>query len=174
LAERGLLIVYTGHGKGKTTASLGLAMRAVGQGLKVMMVQFIKGSWKYGELETVRRLAPDFQILPMGKGFTWEEKPAGEDERAGEAALAKAREVIHSGRFDLVILDEINNAIQLGLVELEQVLSLVKEKPEKLHLVLTGRDAKKEIIELADLVTEMREIKHPFQKGILAVRGIEY
>ncbi len=174
MAQRGLLIVYTGHGKGKTTASLGLAMRAVGQGLKVIMIQFIKGGWKYGELGTARRLAPDFQILPLGKGFTWEEKPAGEDERAAQSALIKAREVIHSGEFDLVILDEINNAVQLGLVELKQVLDLVKERPERLHLVLTGRDAKREIMELADLVTEMREIKHPFQKGILAVRGIEY
>lgn len=174
MAEKGLVIVYTGHGKGKTTASLGLAMRAIGQGFKVVMIQFIKGTWKYGELETAKRLAPELEILPMGRGFTWEEKPAGEDQRAAQEALAKAKGMIGSGRYQMVILDEINNALDLGLLTLEQVLELIRKKPPELHLVLTGRNAHPEVIELADLVTEMREIKHPFQKGILAVRGIEF
>lgn len=174
MTDKGLVIVYTGHGKGKTTASLGLAMRAIGQGLKVIMLQFIKGTWKYGELETAKRLAPELEILPMGRGFTWEDKPAGEDQKAAQEALARARELALSGRHQMVILDEINNAVDLGLITLDQVMELIKEKPPELHLVLTGRNASPEVIELADLVTEMREIKHPFQKGILAVRGIDF
>lgn len=174
MAERGLFIVYTGMGKGKTTAALGLAMRAVGQGMKVIMIQFIKGTWKYGEMETAKRLSPDFELLPMGKGFTWEEKAPGVDEQAAQQALARAREVMASGQYQVVILDEINNALDYGFLTLEEVLSLVREKPAELHLVFTGRNARPEVLELADLVTEMKEIKHPFKKGILAARGVDF
>src|SRR3989304_9777561 len=116
MGEKGLVIVYTGSGKGKTTAALGLAMRAVGQGMKVVMIQFIKGTWKYGEMETSKRLMPDFELLPMGKGFTWEEKAPGADEKAAEQAMAKAREVLASGQYQSVILEEINNALDYGFI----------------------------------------------------------
>ncbi len=168
------MIVYTGEGKGKTTAALGMALRAVGQGMRVLMIQFIKGTWKYGELEGAKRLAPDFEIRQMGRGFTWETGDPEGDAKAAREALSHAREAILSGQYHVVILDEINYAIDLGQLPLEAVLELVKEKPPALHLVLTGRNAKPEIIEIADLVTEMREIKHPFQKGILAAKGIDF
>lgn len=174
MGEKGLVIVYTGSGKGKTTAALGLAMRAVGQGMKVVMIQFIKGTWKYGEMETAKRLAPDFELLPMGKGFTWEEKEPGADERAAAQALARARDIVRSGQYQVVILDEINNALDYGFIPLEEVLSLIQEKPEGLHLVLTGRNARPEVMEFADLVTEMKEVKHPFKKGVLAMRGVDF
>lgn len=174
--KKGLIIVHTGPGKGKTTAALGLAFRAVGDGLKVLMVQFLKGSWHYGELDAAQWLGPDkFVIRPMGKGFV---KLGGEIDpehrQAAEEAWAFAREKIFSGEYDMIILDEINYAISYGLLPLAPVLAALQQKPERVHLVLTGRTAPAEIIEVADLVTEMREIKHPYQKGIEAQRGIEY
>ena len=174
MVKKGLVIVYTGEGKGKTTAALGLALRAVGQGMRVLMIQFIKGTWKYGELEGAKRLAPDFEIRQMGRGFTWETRDPEGDARAAREVLSHAREAILSGQYNVVILDEINYAIDLGQLELEPVLELIRQKPPALHLVLTGRNAKPEIIEIADLVTEMKEIKHPFQKGILAAKGIDF
>jgi cob(I)alamin adenosyltransferase len=174
--KKGLIIVHTGPGKGKTTAALGLGFRAVGSGLKVLMVQFIKGSWHYGELDTAELLGPDkFVIRPMGKGFV---KLGGEidpeQKRAAEEAWGFAREKLFSGEYDMIILDEINYAISYGLVSVAPVVEALRQKPEAVHVVLTGRSAPPEIIELADLVTEMREIKHPYQKGIEAQRGIEY
>jgi cob(I)alamin adenosyltransferase len=175
-SKKGLIIVHTGPGKGKTTAALGLAFRAVGSGLKVLMVQFIKGSWHYGELDAAELLGPDkFVICPMGKGFV---KLGGEidpeQKKAAEEAWAFGREKIFSGEYDMIIFDEINYALSYGLLPVEPVLEALKQKPETLHVVLTGRNARAEIIELADLVTEMRELKHPYQKGIEAQRGIEY
>ncbi len=175
--RKGLIIVHTGPGKGKTTAALGTALRAVGQGLKVLMVQFIKGSWHYGELEAAAMLGDDrFKILPMGRGFVkvGAEKPDPEDVRLVEEAWKFAQEKIQSGEYDLVILDEINYAISYKMLNPAKVAAALKGKPEMVHVVLTGRNAHPEIVELADLVTEMREIKHPYQKGILAQRGIEY
>jgi len=175
--RKGLVIVHTGPGKGKTTAALGLALRAIGQGLRVLMVQFIKGSWHYGELEATRLLGEDrFQILPMGRGFVkvGAEKPDPEDVRMVEEAWTFASQSILSGKYDLVILDEINYAISYRMLDPAQVLETLRQKPEMLHVVLTGRNAHPAIVELADLVTEMREIKHPYQKGIVAQRGIEY
>ncbi|MFQ5664485.1 MAG: cob(I)yrinic acid a,c-diamide adenosyltransferase [Terriglobia bacterium] len=174
--KKGLIIVHTGPGKGKTTAALGLAFRAVGSGLKVLMVQFIKGSWHYGELDAAKLLGEDqFVIRPMGGGFV---KLGGEidpeDKRAAEEAWAFARQKLFSGEFDMIILDEINYAISYGLVPVGGVAETLKQKPEAVHVVLTGRSAPRELIELADLVTEMREVKHPYQKGIPAQRGIEY
>lgn len=174
--KRGLIIVHTGPGKGKTTAALGLAFRAVGSGLRVLMVQFIKGSWHYGELDAAKLLGEDkFVLKPMGRGFV---KLGGEidpaDKKAAEEAWAFARERIFSGEFDMIILDEINYAISYGLIAVAPVVEALKKKPEAVHMVLTGRNAAAEIVELADLVTEMREIKHPYQKGIAAQRGIEY
>ena len=174
--KKGLIIVHTGPGKGKTTAALGLGFRAVGNGLKVLMLQFLKGSWHYGELDTAEMLGPDkFVICPMGKGFV---KLGGEidpeQKRAAEEAWAFGREKIFSGEYDMIILDEINYAISYGLVSVAPVVEALKQKPEAVHVVLTGRNAHPEIVELADMVTEMREIKHPYQKGIEAQRGIEY
>lgn len=174
--KKGLIVVYTGPGKGKTTAALGLGLRAVGAGLRVLMVQFIKGTWHYGELDAVPLLGEDkFQIRAMGKGFV---KLGGEIDpehrQAAEEAWAFAREKIFSGEYDMIILDEINYAVSYGLLPVERVVEILKQKPTAVHVVLTGRNAPAQIIELADLVTEMREVKHPYQKGIEAQRGIEY
>ncbi len=175
--ERGLIIVHTGAGKGKTTAALGIAFRAVGQGLRVLMVQFIKGSWHYGELDAARLLGEDrMRILPMGRGFVkvGVEKPDPADVRLVEEAWQFAREEIFRGEYDLVILDEINYAISYKMLEAEKVVEALKSKPEGIHVILTGRNAHPSLLEVADLVTEMREVKHPFQKGVLAQRGIDY
>ncbi len=175
--KKGLIIVHTGPGKGKTTAALGTALRAVGQGMKVLMIQFIKGSWHYGELDAARMLGEErFTILPMGRGFVkvGEEKPDPEDVRMVQEAWQFSRDNILSGRYDLVILDEINYAISYRMLEAEAVVEALRHKPEMVHVILTGRNAHPTIVELADLVTEMREIKHPYQKGIVAQRGIEY
>ena len=173
--KKGLTIVFTGPGKGKTTAALGLAVRAVGSGLRVLMVQFIKGSWHYGELDAVQAFGDRFVIRPMGKGFV---KLGGEVDpehrKAAEEAWSFARENILSGEYDMVILDEINYALSYGLLAVEPVLESLRAKPEMVHVVLTGRNAHPAIVEGADLVTEMREVKHPYQKGIDAQRGIEY
>jgi len=177
MAERqGLLLVHTGNGKGKTTAALGIGMRAWGQGLKVLVMQFIKGHWKYGELQAAERMGPDFVIRQMGEGFVNSCKK--DDKRnhklAAKEALQIAGSELTSGKWDMVILDEINYAIKFEIISLDAVLELINIKPPALHLVLTGRDARPEIIEIADLVTEMKEIKHPYKKGIKAQKGIEF
>ncbi len=173
--RKGLIIVHTGNGKGKTTAALGLAFRALGNGFKVCMVQFIKGTWKYGELEAAKKFE-NFEILPMGKGFVnlGKENPDPEDIEAAMEAFNKGKEAILSGKYDLVILDEINYAILYKLIDVDSVIEVLNQKPDNVHVVLTGRHAHEKIIEIADLVTEMREIKHPYQKGIKAQRGIEF
>ncbi|MGH9405811.1 MAG: cob(I)yrinic acid a,c-diamide adenosyltransferase [Terriglobia bacterium] len=176
-ARKGLIMVHTGPGKGKTTAALGTAFRAVGQGMKVLMVQFIKGSWHYGELDTAKMLGDEkFQILPMGRGFVkiGTEKPDPEDTRLVADAWDFARQKIESGMYDLVILDEVNYAISYKMLDPVKVVEALRAKPEMLHVILTGRNAHPSIVELADLVTEMRDVKHPYQKGIIAQRGIEY
>lgn len=175
--RKGLIIVHTGPGKGKTTAALGTALRAVGQGLKVLMVQFIKGSWHYGELDAARMLGEErFKILPMGRGFVkvGEEKPDPEDVRLVEEAWRFASDNILGGQYDLVILDELNYAISYKMLDPDLVVQTLGKKPEKVHVILTGRNAHPSLIELADLVTEMREVKHPYHKGMIAQRGIEY
>ena len=175
MARRGLVIVHTGNGKGKTTAALGLALRAVGQGLRVTMIQFIKGSWKYGELRAPEFL-PGFEIHPMGRGFVGlgGAQPNPEDVALARETYDVGREKILSGEWDMVILDEINNAVEQGLLDVADVLRLIRERPERVHLVLTGRNARPEVIEAADLVTEMREIKHPYRIGVKAQKGIEF
>jgi cob(I)alamin adenosyltransferase len=175
--RKGLIIVHTGPGKGKTTAALGTAFRAVGQGLRVLMVQFIKGSWHYGELEAARLLGEDrFKILPMGRGFVkvGAEKPDPQDVQRVEEAWRFADANILAGHYDLVILDEINYAISYKMLDAKLVVETLKKKPEMVHVILTGRNAHPSLVELADLVTEMREVKHPYQKGIAAQKGIEY
>ncbi|HXG35269.1 MAG TPA: cob(I)yrinic acid a,c-diamide adenosyltransferase [Bryobacteraceae bacterium] len=174
--RRGLLIVFTGNGKGKTSAALGAALRAVGQGFKVLMIQFIKGSWHYGELDAAAMLGGAFEIRPMGRGFVkvGTEAPDPEDVRAAQQAWAAAVEAMQSDRYDMLILDEINYAVRYGLLPIEQVLRDLAARPARLHVICTGRNAHPDLIEAADLVSEIREIKHPYQKGILAQRGIEY
>ena len=175
--RRGLVLVLTGEGKWKTTSCLGMAVRAVGYGMRVCMVQFIKGSIHYGELDGARRLAPEFELIPMGKGFVGirgDTLPFGEHEAAAAKALEAARKKMLSGKYDVVILDEIHVAVHLGLVDLSALLSLIRERPEPVHLILSGRHAREEVILQAHLVTEMRNVKHPFDLGIEAEKGIDY
>ena len=176
-SQDGIVIIYTGNGKGKTTASLGVALRAIGHGLKVCMVQFIKGEWHYGELNSMKKLEPDFELIVAGKGFIGiidDDHAFEEHVRAARTALDIAEQKISLDTFDIVILDEINYAVQLGLLELADVLKILKNRPKHLSLILTGNHASEEIIKLADLVTEMKEIKHPYKKGIKAKRGIDF
>jgi cob(I)alamin adenosyltransferase len=174
--HRGLIIVNTGPGKGKTTAAMGTALRAVGNGMKVLMLQFLKGSWHYGELDAAKAFGDNFVMKQMGRGFV---KVGGaetdpEDIRLVEEAWAEAREAINSSKWDLVILDEINYAISYGMLDPVQVAETLKRKPEQVHVILTGRNAHPTIIELADTVTEMKQVKHAYEKGVMAQRGIEY
>jgi len=175
--RRGLVLVLTGDGKGKTTSCLGMAVRAVGYGMRVAMIQFIKGSLHYGELDGAKRLAPEFELSPMGKGFVGirgDSLPFAEHVAAAGKALATVRKKMLSGRYDVVILDEVNVALHLGLLDLSGVVSLIREKPRDVHLILSGRNAHEEVIRLAHLVTEMRNIKHPYELGIEAEKGIDY
>ncbi len=175
--NKGLVVVYTGNGKGKTTAALGMCIRAAGYKKKIKILQFVKGSWKYGELKGIELLKEFVEMEQVGEGFVGivdDNKEFSVHQEAARKGLAYAREIIHSGKFDIVILDELNVAIDLGLVPLEDALELIRNKPDLLHIVVTGRGAKQELIDLADLVTEMREIKHPYQKGILAQRAIDW
>ena len=174
--RRGLIIVNTGPGKGKTTAAMGTGLRAVGQGMRVLMLQFLKGSWHYGELDAVQAFGEKFVMKQMGRGFVkvGAEKPDPEDVRLVEAAWTEAEQAIRSGAWDLVILDEINYAISYGMLDPAQVAETLKSKPEMVHIILTGRNAHPTIVELADTVTEMRQIKHAYEKGVMAQRGIEY
>ena len=174
--RRGLIIVNTGPGKGKTTAAMGTAFRAVGQGLRVLMLQFLKGSWHYGELDAAKAFGDKFVIKQMGRGFVkvGAEKPDPEDVQMVEEAWAEAEKAIQSGEWDLVVLDEINYAISYGMLDAAKVVESLKRKPEMVHVILTGRNAHPTIVELADTVTEMRQVKHAYEKGVMAQRGIEY
>ncbi|MGD0496085.1 MAG: cob(I)yrinic acid a,c-diamide adenosyltransferase [Candidatus Bathyarchaeia archaeon] len=172
--EKGLVQVYTGNGKGKTTAAFGLALRAIGRGLRVCIIQFIKGGFDYGELYVIDRL-PGLKLKAYGRGkFVDGKKPDKTDVDLAEEALATAEKAIKDGECDIVILDEINVALSLKLIKTENVLNLIKKKPAQVELVLTGRNAPSEIVEAADLVTEMVEVKHPYSKGFHARKGIEY
>jgi len=174
--RRGLIIVNTGPGKGKTTAAMGTALRAVGNGMRVLMLQFLKGSWHYGELDAVEAFGDKFVMKQMGRGFV---KVGGaetdpEDIRMVEQAWSEAEQAILSGQWDLVILDEINYAISYGMLDPAKVAAVLKRKPEMVHVILTGRNAHPTLVELADTVTEMRQAKHAYEKGVMAQRGIEY
>lgn len=177
MAEDGLVIVYTGKGKGKTTAALGMALRAIGHDHKVCMIQFIKGSWHYGEMSSSKRLEPDFELTAVGRGFVGildDKTPKEMHDKIAQEAIQISREKILSEKYDIVILDEINYAVNLGLVDVQQVLDLIRIKPQKVSLVLTGNHARQQVVDAADLVTEMMEIKHPFQRGIRAKKGIDF
>ena len=174
--RKGLILINTGPGKGKTTAAMGTALRAVGNGMRVLMLQFLKGSWHYGELDAVKAFGEKFVMRQMGRGFV---KIGGaetdpEDIRLVEEAWAEARTAILSGEWDLVVLDEINYAISYGMLDPAQVAETLKEKPEMVHVILTGRNAHPLLVEVADTVTEMRQVKHAYEKGVLAQKGIEY
>lgn len=174
--KNGLIIVFTGKGKGKTTAAMGQALRAVGQGLKVLMLQFIKGTWNYGELESIKKLDPDFKIKPLGQGFICSKSKLNDKEALENInkSWKQAESEILSDEYDMVILDEINYVIDFGFLSVEEMLTLLEKKPKRLHIILTGRNAHKKVIERADLVTEMVEIKHQYSKGIKAQKGIEF
>ena len=173
VTQRGLVIVYTGHGKGKTTAALGLVFRALGRGLRVAVVQFIKGKWRTGERAFAEGI-PGLLFLVMGEGFTWDSDDIGRDRRAAGAAWAKAAELIAAGAHDLVILDEVTYAVSYGFIALADVLDALAARPANVHVVLTGRNAPDELVAIADLVTEMRSVKHPFAAGMKARAGIDY
>jgi len=177
MSDDGLVVVYTGSGKGKTTAALGMALRALGHGFKVLMVQFIKGEWFYGELSSSSRLEPDFELVAAGKGFVGiidDDKPKQDHVAAAKEALRISKEKIASGKYDIIILDEINYAVNLQLISVDDVLELIKMKPKHTTLVLTGNHASDKVIEVADLVTEMREVKHPYKQGKKAKRGVDF
>jgi len=172
--ERGFIQVYTGNGKGKTTAALGLALRAVGHGMKVLIIQFMKGKAGYGEMESAKRLSPFLTIVKAGReAFVSKANPDPDDLKLAQEGLALAKKSIENKEFDIVILDEINMAVDFGLVPVSDVLRLIDSKPDSMELVLTGRNARPEILEKADLVTEMVERKHYYSKGVPARRGIE-
>ena len=175
-SRKGLILINTGSGKGKTTAALGTGLRAVGVGMRVLMLQFLKGSWHYGELDGVLPFGDNFVLKQLGRGFV---KVGGaetdpEDLKMVQDAWEESKSAILSGEWDLVILDEINYAIGYGMLNPEEVRTALLARPEMVHVILTGRNAHPTLVEIADTVTEMREVKHAYQKGIQAQRGIEY
>ena len=174
LGARGTVQVYTGDGKGKTTAALGLGLRAWGHGARVLVIQFMKGRINYGELEATRRL-DGFDVEQYGREtFVDRDDPEAEDVALAQKALERAREIVAANAYDLVILDEVNVAVDYGLVDLNEVLELISQKPRGMELILTGRYAPAEFIEAADLVTEMREVKHHYNQGVQMREGIEF
>lgn len=169
----GLVIVHTGNGKGKTTAALGVLLRATGQKLRVVMLQFVKAkSGNWGEVRAARRLG--VEIVPLGAGFTWTSKDLEHDKALAREGWQRCRAAIEGGEYDVVILDELTYCFSFGWLDLREVLEVLRQRPTGQHVIVTGRDAPPELIAFADLVTEMREIKHPFQRGIKAQQGIEF
>jgi cob(I)alamin adenosyltransferase len=172
--ERGLLIVHTGKGKGKSTAAMGLAIRCMGHGMRVGIVQFVKGVWETGERDILKRFPELVTIKAMGEGFTWETQDRKRDIAAAEAAWEAAREMIADPSYAMVILDELNIVLRYDYLALADVLAALADKRRDLHVVVTGRNAKDELIDAADLVTEMTQIKHPFRSGVKAQVGVEF
>jgi cob(I)alamin adenosyltransferase len=173
--EKGLLIVHTGKGKGKSTAAFGMVFRMLGHGEKVAIVQFVKGKWQTGERAALDKFGDLVSINTMGEGFTWETQDRQRDLAAARAAWERAKALIKSGEHRLVLLDELNIVLRYDYLPTDEVVAFLRdEKPEQVHVVVTGRNAKDELIEIADLVTEMEMIKHPFRSGVKAQRGIEF
>ncbi len=177
MSDKGLIVVFTGDGKGKTSAALGIALRAWGHRMTVSLVQFVKGSAATGESMAAERLAPEFELASLGKGFVncfGDTTPLKEHRQAAARALEAARRRMLSGEWDILILDEINTAVSLGLLDIEDVLVLIRDKPSRLHIVLTGRDAHPDLLSAADMATEMRNLKHPYDAGRPATKGIDF
>lgn len=172
--DRGLVLVHTGKGKGKSSSAFGVTARALGWGHQVAVVQFIKGTWKTGEREFFKRFPEQVHWHTMGEGFTWNTQDRERDIAAAQSAFEKAKTLLQSGDHDLVLLDEINIALRYDYLDVNAVIDAVKDRSKRTSVILTGRDAKPEVMELADLVTEMTEIKHPFKAGIKAKQGIDY
>lgn len=173
--RKNLVILNTGNGKGKTTAALGTAFRAMGHGWRVCMVQFIKGKWKPGEVRMAQKVpAGQFEIIPMGEGFTWESENLNKDKATAQRAWEIAKTKLLSGEYQLMILDEITYTISYNFLELEDILETIRNRPSNVNVILTGRRAHPALVELADLVSEVQEVKHPYRQGILAQVGIEY
>ncbi|MDX1730287.1 MAG: cob(I)yrinic acid a,c-diamide adenosyltransferase [Aurantimonas coralicida] len=172
--EKGLVIVHTGKGKGKSTAGFGLVFRALGNGMKVAVVQFVKGKWETGERKVLEKFPDQVTMTAMGDGFTWETQDRQRDIAAAKAAWERAKALIMDDEHKLVLLDELNIVLRYDYLDLGEVIEFLKGKPEMKHVVITGRNAKDELIDFADLVTEMEMIKHPFRSGVKAQRGIEF
>ncbi len=177
--EKGLMIVHTGKGKGKSTAAFGLAMRALGNGMRVGIVQFVKGKWETGERKVLERFPDQVTIRTMGEGFTWETQDRARDIAAAQAAWAASKEMIEACRgaepaYDMIVLDELNIVLRYDYLPLDEIVAFLAAKPPDLHVVVTGRNAKPALLEAADLVTEMTMVKHPFTVGVKAQRGIEF
>jgi cob(I)alamin adenosyltransferase len=172
--EKGLIMVHTGKGKGKSTAAMGLAIRAVGHGMKVGIVQFVKGVWATGERDVLDKFPDQVVIKAMGDGFTWETQDRVRDIKAAESAWSMACEMIADNSYNMVVLDELNIVLRYDYIAISSVIETLKAKPDNLHIIITGRNAKEELIEVADLVTEMTLIKHPFRSGVKAQAGIEF
>ena len=172
--KKGLLMVFTGKGKGKTTSALGLAFRAMGHDFKVCVIQFIKGSWKYGELESIKRFDDLLDFYVKGKGFTWKSENLDEDIKIAQEAWTFAKEKVNTGKFQMVILDELTYLIKYKMVSEDEIIDFLSKRPDNLHIVVTGRDASDRLIEIADLVTDMVSIKHPYDNGVKAQKGIEF
>jgi cob(I)alamin adenosyltransferase len=177
MIDKGLIIIYYGNGKGKTTAALGVALRAIGYNHNVCMIQFIKGEWDYGELYSSNKLKPNFELIVTGKGFIGiidDDHLIEEHIQSSKNALKIAREKISSNKYNTIILDEINYALKLNLITENEVIDLLDSKPKELNIIMTGNYLSDKILEIADLVTEMKEVKHPYKKGIKAKKGIDF
>ena len=172
--EKGLLIVHTGKGKGKSTAAMGLAVRAIGNGMKVGIVQFVKGVWETGERVVLDKFPELCVIKAMGEGFSWETQDRQRDIQAAENAWQMAKDMMADESFDLIILDELNIPLRYDNLDIDAVVKTLRDKRERLHVVVTGRNAKEPLLEAADLVTEMTMVKHPFRAGVKAQKGIEF
>ncbi len=172
--KKGLLMVHTGKGKGKTTAAMGLAMRAIGNGMKVGIVQFVKGKWETGERQVLEAFPEQIEIRVMGEGFSWDSQDRQRDIAAASAAWEMAKEMIADPQFDLIVLDELNIPLRYDHLDIDDVVAGLKAKPEDLHVVVTGRNAKDELIEAADMVTDMGMVKHHFRDDVKAQKGIEF
>ena len=171
---KGLLIVYTGNGKGKTTAAMGIALRALGHNYRVCIIQFLKGSWKSGEFFSAQRFNDLLDFHIKGKGFTWQSTDIGEDKKAARDAWEFAKSTIQSKRYHVIILDELTYLIQYALVHESEIVECLNRRSDNLHVVITGRKAPQTLIEEADIVTHMVDVKHPLRKGIKAQKGIDY
>ena len=172
--DRGLVLVHTGNGKGKSSSAFGVIARAMGWGNQVGVVQFIKGKWVTGERQFFEKFPDQVHWFTMGDGFTWNTQDLDSDTAAAVAAFHKAQEMMRSGDYDLIVLDEINIALRYDYLNIEDVIAGVASRHKRTSVILTGRDAKPELIEYADLVSDMQEVKHPFQSGINAQQGIDY